>query len=185
MNPPNLPGLAPDLYTRALWFAAAAHGDQRVPGNGFPYVVHLALVTHELAGAIAADPTLGPALAIPVGVLHDVLEDTETTPAAIQAAFGDHVLAGVKALSKNASLPKEERLADSLRRIRAAPREVWVVKLADRTANLLPPPKDWTAEKAAKYRDEAGQILAALGEASPFLAARLADRIARYPHTHP
>ena len=185
MNAPNLPGLAPDLYARALWFAAAAHGDQRVPGNGFPYVVHLAMVTHELCGALTADRALDPALAIPVGVLHDVLEDTATTLAAVQTAFGDRVLAGVLALSKDGSLPKEQRMADSLRRIREAPREVWVVKLADRTANLLPPPKDWTAEKAAKYRDEAGQILAALGEASPYLAARLADRIARYPHTHP
>lgn len=177
--------LAPDLYARAIWFAAAAHGEQRVPGNGFSYVVHLAMVAHEVSGALAADATLDAALAVPVALLHDVLEDTATAPEAVQTAFGDAVLAGVQALSKDASLPKDERMADSLRRIRLAPREVWVVKLADRTANLLPPPKDWTAAKASTYRDEASQILAVLGEASPFLAARLADRIARYPHTHP
>ena len=185
MSPASLEALAPDLYARALWFAAAAHGEQRVPGNGFPYVVHLAMVTHELSGALAADPSLDAALAVPVALLHDVLEDTETAPAAVQTAFGDAVLAGVLALSKNGALPKEQRLADSLRRIREAPREIWIVKLADRTANLLPPPKDWTAAKAAGYRDEAQQILSALGEASAHQAARLADRIARYPHTHP
>lgn len=177
--------LVPDLYARALWFAAAAHGDQRVPGNGFPYVVHLAMVAHEVSGALAADATLDASLALPVALLHDVLEDTATSAEAVRTAFGEAVLAGVQALSKDARLPKEERMADSLRRIRQAPREVWIVKLADRTANLLPPPKDWTAAKAAAYRDEGAQILAALGEASPCLAARLADRLARYPHTHP
>lgn len=185
MTPPSPPTLAPDLFARALWFAAAAHGEQRVPGNGFPYVVHLAMVAHEVTGALAADPTLEASLAVPVALLHDVLEDTGTSPEAVRTAFGDAVLAGVQALSKDARLPKAERMADSLRRIREAPREVWLVKLADRTANLLPPPKDWTAEKAAAYRAEAEAILAALGESSPYQAARLADRIARYPHTHP
>ena len=71
-------------------------------------------------------------------------------------------------------------MADSLRRILAQPREVQLVKLADRTVNMEPAPPHWSAEKRATYRAQAQEILDALGSASPSLAARLRDKIARY-----
>jgi (p)ppGpp synthase/HD superfamily hydrolase len=87
---------------------------------------------------------------------------------------------GVAALSKDDRLPKADRMADSLRRIREQPREVWMVKLADRITNLAPPPDDWSAAKRAAYRDEAIVIADALGAASPTLHARLRARIEAY-----
>jgi (p)ppGpp synthase/HD superfamily hydrolase len=183
-SPPD-PIFAPDLFARALRFAAQAHGDQRVPGSGHPYVVHLALVAHEAIGALAADPTLDATVLVPAALLHDVLEDTETSPEAIRATFGESVLLGVQALSKDPRLPKERRFDDSLDRLALASREAQVVKLADRTANLLPPPQGWSTAKIEAYREEARRLLVRLGPASPVLAARLADRIARYPHTAP
>ena len=72
------------------------------------------------------------------------------------------------------------QLADSLRRIRACPPEVWAVKLADRITNLQQPPPRWTAEKRARYRDEARAIHAALAGGHAVLAARLAERIEAY-----
>jgi (p)ppGpp synthase/HD superfamily hydrolase len=71
-------------------------------------------------------------------------------------------------------------MADSLRRIRLQPKAVWMVKLADRITNLQPPPAYWTKEKAARYRDEAVQIHAALKDADEALAARLMARIEAY-----
>ena len=71
-------------------------------------------------------------------------------------------------------------MTDSLRRIRACPGAVWIVKLADRITNLGPPPRSWTAEKCRAYRDEARAIADALGEASPVLDARLRGRIEAY-----
>jgi (p)ppGpp synthase/HD superfamily hydrolase len=56
-------------------------------------------------------------------------------------------------------------MADSLRRIRVQPHDVWAVKLADRITNLAPPPAFWTAAKIAGYRAEAIMIADALGEA--------------------
>lgn len=56
-----------------------------------------------------------------------------------------------------------------------------MVKLADRITNLGPPPPQWSAEKRASYKAEAQRIHDALGAASPFLAARLRERIAAYP----
>ena len=74
-------------------------------------------------------------------------------------------------------------MTDSLRRILLQPREVWMVKLADRINNLQPPPSHWKDPKIAAYRAEAIQIVEALGPASPYLEGRLRAKIAAYPTT--
>jgi (p)ppGpp synthase/HD superfamily hydrolase len=170
-----------DMWLDAWRFAAHAHRAQKVPGADLPYIVHLGAVAMEILVAHQLQPFERPDLAVQCALLHDTLEDTETQETAIVAAFGTEVAAGVRALTKNPALPKPEAMADSLRRIRGERREVWAVKLADRITNLAPPPAHWTTEKIAAYRAEAEQILAALGETHAPLAARLAERIARYP----
>lgn len=167
----------PDAYVAALRFAAAAHADQRVPGTQLPYLVHLCSVAGEV---IAALPVERPDLAVRCALLHDTVEDTLVTLEAVRAAFGSEVAEGVDALTKRASLPKEAQMDDSLERIRACPREIWMVKLADRITNLAPPPGHWTPARCRSYRIEAERILARLGEAHPGLAGRLAQRIAAY-----
>lgn len=171
-----------DLYLRALRFAALAHHGQKLPGGELPYVVHVAQVAAEVMAELAAAPPERPDLALACALLHDVLEDTATPREALASAFGEDVAAGVSALSKDATLPKDQAMSDSLRRIREQPREVWLVKLADRIVNLEPPPRSWKPEKIAAYRAEAGTIADALGAASPRLEARLRARIAGYPN---
>jgi len=170
-----------DDWLAAWHFAARAHDKQRFPGTELPYLVHLGAVAMEILIAHQALPFARPALAVQCALLHDTLEDTETAVAAIEAAFGAEVTAGVRALTKNPALDKHDAMADSLRRIRDQPREVWAVKLADRITNLASPPAHWTPVKIATYRAEAETILAALGEAHAPLAERLARRIAAYP----
>lgn len=153
-----------------------------MPGSGHPYIVHVVSVCMEVMAALRAEPGRDEELGVCCALLHDTVEDTTTTIEDVERAFDARVAAGVLALSKNESLPKPEQLADSLRRIREQPHEVWMVKLADRIVNLTPPvPPKWTAEKRARYRDEGQQILDALGAASPYLAARLGLRISNYP----
>jgi len=114
-------------------------------------------------------------------ILHDSLEDTELEEATISGQFGHQVLAGVKALTKNESLPtKRAQMEDSLARIMAQPREVAVVKLCDRINNLSPAPAYWGEEKRRAYRAEAELILEQLGAASPVAAVRLRKKIAAY-----
>jgi (p)ppGpp synthase/HD superfamily hydrolase len=55
-----------------------------------------------------------------------------------------------------------------------------MVKLADRITNLQPPPRHWDRAKIRHYRDEAIEIHTRLHAASPFLAARLAEKIENY-----
>ena len=68
-----------EAYKAAIDFAARAHGDQRVPGSGAPYVVHLAKVAMEVSAACAEDPSLDADLAISCALLHDTIEDAGVT----------------------------------------------------------------------------------------------------------
>lgn len=169
-----------ELYARALEFAAQAHGEQKTP-RGQPYVVHLSSVCMEGIRGLYAEPGRDGDLLVACALLHDTLEDTEAQEAEVGAAFGPRVLGGVKALTKNDALPKEQQMGDSLARIKLQPVEVAMVKLSDRITNLAPPPAHWTPEKIAKYRKEAELILSELGFASAFLSARFRERLDRYP----
>jgi (p)ppGpp synthase/HD superfamily hydrolase len=151
-----------------------------MPRPDVPYVVHVATVAAEVIAALEVEPLPDPDLAVTCALLHDTIEDTATTRADVAAAFGDAVADGVLALSKNGSLPKPEQMADSLRRIRAQPREVWAVKLADRIANLAEPPAYWNTDKRRAYRAEAYAIADALGDAHAYLDARLRSRADGY-----
>jgi len=169
----------PERYVAALRFAAERHHAQRVPDSEFPYLVHVVSVAAETIAALP-DAGVDGNLAVACALLHDTIEDTQTTYAEVAAQFGTAVADGVQALSKDAALPKADRMADSLRRIRLQPHAVWMVKLADRITNLADPPRYWTPEKRRAYRDEAIEIADALGAASPTLDARIRARIAAY-----
>jgi len=169
-----------ESYLAAYHFAARAHGAQVYPGTEISYIMHLSFVSMEVLAALAAEPGHDGVLAVQCAVLHDVLEDTPTSAQDVEAMFGPRVLAGVQALTKAADVPKAAAMADSLRRIQAQPDEVWMVKLADRVSNLQEPPAYWTAPKCLAYQAEARLILDALAPASPYLAARLAQKIEAY-----
>lgn len=159
----------PDLFQAAWRFAASAHNGQLVPGTNLPYLTHIGWVVAEVMACPEADD-----LAIACAVLHDTLEDTKTTFEQLREAFGPAVADGVQALTKI------DTMADSLRRIRLQPPQVWMVKLADRITNLQPAPAHWKPAKREAYREEAERILQELGAAHAELAERLRKKIAAY-----
>jgi (p)ppGpp synthase/HD superfamily hydrolase len=171
---------SPDLYIKAYRFAARAHRWQKVPGSSFPYIMHLNLVSMELMTARAAGESFDTDLALQCALLHDTLEDTRTRYEQILDEFGEAVALGVLALTVNKRLPRNEQIPECLPRIRQQPREIWMVKLADRITNLQPPPRHWSRGRIRDYHREAGVILDALNEASPFLADRLRLKIKDY-----
>jgi (p)ppGpp synthase/HD superfamily hydrolase len=178
--------MASDFPVQEAWlsawrFAAAVHNTQRVPGTELPYLTHLGMVGMEVMAAHAEAPITDIRLAVQCAILHDTMEDQQVAHDDLAQRFGIEVADGVASLSKDASLPKNEAMADSLRRIRCQPHAVWCVKLADRISNLGPPPAHWMPEKIAAYRAEAQQILDALGEAHEILSKRLAEKISSYP----
>ena len=166
-------------YQRAIVFAARQHQGQLVPGSELPYVVHLSNVAMEILAA-AHPAGFDVVLAVQLALLHDTLEDTATTFEQLAAEFGPAVAAGAQALTKNDLLPKADKMADSLARIRQQPAEVWAVKLADRITNLQAPPAHWDGAKIRQYQQEAEAILAALAAGHAYLAERLRGKIAEY-----
>jgi (p)ppGpp synthase/HD superfamily hydrolase len=174
------PSFSRELYMRVWHFAAARHKEQKVPGSELPYITHVGAVAMEVLATIALEDVPNPDLAVACALLHDTVEDTATTTEEIADAFGIAVADGVRALPKDKSVPKVEQMADSLRRIQEQPREVWIVKLADRCVNMEPAPAHWSMDKRRTYQQQARTILEQLGSASPSLAARLGEKIARY-----
>ena len=169
----NLP-----LLQRAWMFAACKHNGQKYPGSDLPYLVHIGNVLLALLPALEENINkigFKHELALCCALLHDTLEDTDTSLEEIVEIFDDAIMAGVSALSKDKTL--KEPMQDSLVRIQAQPQEIWIVKLADRIANLHIPPPHWNREKCLSYAEEAQIILDTLGSASPILSCKLASYI--------
>jgi guanosine-3',5'-bis(diphosphate) 3'-pyrophosphohydrolase len=129
-----LPAPAADAVARAVEFAVRYHGDQTRP-TGAPYAEHLLEALEVLVrGAGVADPGI-----LQAAVLHDVVEDTPCTIDDVRRAFGDRVAGLVGWVTK----PDQEQGADRtaakaayLTRLRDAPDDAVLVKLADRASNV-------------------------------------------------
>ena len=123
------------LVEKAYKFAKKTHGGQfRVSGE--PYIIHPVEVAKILVNLEADVHTLMAAF------LHDVLEDTDTSPELIKEKFGEDVLnlvQGVTKLGKLQFKSKEERQAENFRRLFIAMANdirVIFLKLADRLHNM-------------------------------------------------
>ncbi|MBT6811723.1 MAG: bifunctional (p)ppGpp synthetase/guanosine-3',5'-bis(diphosphate) 3'-pyrophosphohydrolase [Anaerolineae bacterium] len=169
-----------EIYTKAYRFSAEAHNGQVFPGTNLPYIMHVSFVCMEIIVCLAHDKEVNGDLAIQCALLHDVIEDTEATYEQVKEEFGIKVADGVLALTKNKSLKKEFQMNDSLERIQKQPKEVWMVKLADRITNLAPPPHYWDMKKKKCYQLEALEIHKILSEASNYLTERLFRKINEY-----
>ncbi len=114
---------------RALAFARARHGSQFRRGSDTPYWVHLVRVAMELARWGETSPVL-----LQAALLHDTVEDTETTVGEIRTGFGPEVADLVDWLTA----PEDaEAQREYYARLQAnAPFEAQLLKLADRVDNL-------------------------------------------------
>ncbi len=120
---------------RAFEFASLKHAPQ-TRDSGEPYMLHPLAVAQTLA-EMSMDM-----VCLLTGLLHDTIEDTETTAEEIRKLFGPDVercVNGVTKLSKINLHNREDRQAESVRKMLLAMVEdirVIIVKLADRLHNL-------------------------------------------------
>src|SRR6204780_2901344 len=129
-----LPAATCDAVSEAVEFALRFHGDQKRP-TGAPYVEHLLEALEVLVrGAGVTDPDV-----LCAAVLHDVVEDTPCPLAEIEAAFGSKVaeLVGWVTIPKPGpgEAKRDVKLA-CLGRLKHAPAQARLVKLADRASNV-------------------------------------------------
>ena len=118
----------------AAMFAAQKHAAQRRKGAAAePYVNHLIEVAQLIAGSSEQlDTNL-----VMAGLLHDTIEDTGTSAAELDKAFGSDVAALVVELTDNKSLPKDVRKTLQVENAPHKSVRAQVIKLADK--NLKPP----------------------------------------------
>lgn len=147
----------------ATRFAAEKHGDQRRKGSSaLPYINHPIEVAEHLAraGQVTDENILIAAL------LHDTIEDTETSPEEIEQEFGPTVLALVLECSDDKSLEKAERKRLQILKASSKSDGAKQIKLADKTCNLRSilhdPPSDWSPTRKLKYFQWAEEVIAGL-----------------------
>ena len=170
-----------DLYQKAIKFAGEKHSNQKVPGTNANYVLHISNVAMEILMAYQAESNFDLDFAVQVALLHDTLEDTETTFDELKDKFGERIALGVRALTKDGSLStKKEKMIDSLNRINELDKEVAMVKLADRITNLQTPPSHWSSEKITAYLEEAIMLGEMLEGKNEYLYMRLRNKIQEY-----
>lgn len=174
-----------DKIQQAWNAASLAHKDQfyvNSEGVQLPYVNHIGAVAQELyMFLLENNESINKELLLISAILHDTLEDTTLTYNDIHNFFGLAVAEGVKALTKNATIEdKSLKMADSVRRILQQPREIAIVKMADRVVNLQPPPQHWNTIKRTAYLEEAKVLHAVLKTASTAFAERLEEKIHKY-----
>ncbi len=166
-----------ECYQKAIKFAGKKHAEinQLIPGTNLPYVVHLSNVSMEVIIAYynSFNEKFDLDFAVQLALLHDTLEDTETSVEEISSIFGKDIADGVVALTKNDNLLKNEKMNDSLNRIKLSKKEVAIVKLADRITNLQTPPTHWDKSKIESYKNEAAEILNQLNGSNEYLEQRL------------
>jgi hypothetical protein len=89
------------------------------------------------------------------GILHDTLEDTETTQEGIATNFGLEVLKLVQEVTDNKNLPKAVRKELQISHASEASRGAQIIKIADKISNLRDivsrPPKDWSTDRKKEY----------------------------------
>lgn len=137
------------LVKTALEKARAAHeGQVRNGSGGMPYVEHPIAVAARLEELGVSDEVLAAAL------LHDVIEDSETTLDELRQPFGDEVAGLVGALTDDESIDSyRERKAEHRERVAAAPAEALAIYGADKLTNVSTL-RDAYAAEGSSVRDE-------------------------------
>ncbi len=108
-------------------------------------------------------------------VLHDTIEDTETTADELRGLFGDEVVSVVLEVTDDKLLDKAVRKQLQIEHAPHISPRAKLVKLADKINNvrdiLASPPADWSPERKPAYFDWAAAVVAGLRCVHPGLEA--------------
>ena len=121
-----------EVIARALSKAREAHAGQvRNGSGGLPYIEHPRMVASTLAERGYAETTLAAAL------LHDVVEDSDTTVADLRAEFGEEIATLVATLSDDESIESYRARKDEHRaRVADVDGDALAIYAADKLTNM-------------------------------------------------
>jgi GTP diphosphokinase / guanosine-3',5'-bis(diphosphate) 3'-diphosphatase len=166
------------ILLTAIHFSADRHRDQRRKDSlKSPYINHPIEVAELLwrVGGIRDEAVLLAA------VLHDTIEDTDTTPDEVRQLFGQEVLDIVLECTDDKSLPQPERKRLQIETAPHKSPKAKLVKLADKICNLRDlnqnPPRFWPKIQKQEYLQWSEKVVSGLRGTNPALEA-LYDRYA-------
>jgi guanosine-3',5'-bis(diphosphate) 3'-pyrophosphohydrolase len=168
------------LLLDGLHFAADKHRFQRRKDpEASPYINH----PIEAADLLARVGGVTDVVTLVAAVLHDTVEDTETTPAELEARFGADVRAVVEEVTDDKTLPKEERKHLQIEHAPHLSDRAKAVKVADKICNVLDvtlkPPADWTLERRRAYLDWSASVVAGCRGVNEALERHFAEVLAQ------
>jgi guanosine-3',5'-bis(diphosphate) 3'-pyrophosphohydrolase len=159
-------------FIDAVAFAADKHRDQRRKDHrSSPYINHPIALAHVLAfEADVTDPTV-----LIAAVLHDTLEDTDTSASELTRRFGAEVARIVAEVSDDKTLLKAQRKQAQIDDASHLSSRARLVKLADKICNLRDvahdPPKGWDLARRREYFDWAKAVVDGLRGPHPRMEA--------------
>jgi len=142
------------LLDEAIVFAVQAHSGMMRKRESVPYILH-PLEVAAIAGTITSDEEI-----LAAAVLHDTVEDTDTTIGEIMEKFGARVASVVASETENKrrDLPPSEtwhiRKEEALRELKATDdTAVKIVCLSDKLANMRAFYRVWRIKGNAMWQD--------------------------------
>jgi GTP diphosphokinase / guanosine-3',5'-bis(diphosphate) 3'-diphosphatase len=152
LNVESIPTEGLPLVLKALNFAANKHRRQRRKDAGAsPYINH----PIELAEILCLAGGVHDPVIIAAAILHDTIEDTETTGAELEQNFGAAIRRIVEEVTDDKALPATERKQIQIARAATASEQAKLVKIADKICNVRDvvdsPPVGWSYERRRNY----------------------------------
>ena len=147
------------LLFKALAFSAEKHTKQRRKDiEESPYINHPIALANILAQRWVIDENV-----LCAAILHDTLEDTETTANELREHFGEKITSIVLEVTDDKSLEKSVRKQKQVEHAASISYEAKLVKLADKIANITDiintPPVDWSNDRKKDYFDWAKAVV--------------------------
>lgn len=161
-------------------FAARKHSAQRRKDpQQTPYINHPVGVALSLAAAGVSDVD-----AVLCALLHDTVEDTDTSIAEVEAAFGARVAGMVDEVTDDKELPSAERKRLQVVHAGLVSRGARCVKLADKLYNLRDllrvAPVGWGEERVAEYFRWSAEVVKGASGVCPEVERELAEVFAEF-----
>ena len=152
----------------SVHFAADKHRDQRRKSReACPFINHPIEVAEILSrvGGVTDLATLQAA------ILHDTIEDTQTTGEELEARFGAEVRRLVEEVTDDQRLPKAERKRLQIEHAPDLSPKAKLIKIADKISNVRDvthsPPAHWPHQRRCEYLDWAEKVIAGLRGSNP------------------
>lgn len=170
------------LLLKTLSFAAHKHKDQRRKDiDASPYINH----PISLANILCNEGHITDIEVICGALLHDTVEDTDTTAEELEAEFGKEIRDIVMDVTDDKTLSKQERKRRQIEHAAHASDKAKLVKLADKITNLRDvaanPPPDWPLLRCQEYFDWAKKVIDQVRGVHPVLEGVFDDTHSKRP----